>query len=81
MEHDLQKAKNMKVLLSVFEMLLGLKINFHKNEILCFGHAKDYQEQYSRIFGSRIGTFPVRYLGIPMHFRRLSNRDWKIIMR
>lgn len=51
MEHDLQKAKNMKVLLSVFEMLPGLKINFQKSEILCFGHAKDYQEQYSRIFG------------------------------
>jgi hypothetical protein len=30
MEHDLEKALNMKLLLCIFEQLLGLKINFHK---------------------------------------------------
>jgi hypothetical protein len=33
MEHDIDKAKNMKLLLSAFEQLSGLKINFHKSEI------------------------------------------------
>ena len=32
-DHDLEQAKNMKLLLSVFEQLSGLKINFHKSEI------------------------------------------------
>jgi hypothetical protein len=31
MEHDLEKARNMKVLLSAFDELSGLKINFHKS--------------------------------------------------
>jgi hypothetical protein len=35
-EHGRQD-KNMKLLLSAFEQLLGLKINFHKSEIFCFG--------------------------------------------
>jgi hypothetical protein len=37
MEHDLEKARNMKLLLSAFEELSDLKINFHKSEIFCFG--------------------------------------------
>ncbi|WVZ94234.1 LOW QUALITY PROTEIN: hypothetical protein U9M48_040149 [Paspalum notatum var. saurae] len=40
MDHDLKQAKNMKLLLCVFEQLLGLKINFHKSEIFCYGEAK-----------------------------------------
>lgn len=30
-------------------------------------------------FLCRIGTYPVRYLGIPVHFRKLNYKDWKII--
>jgi hypothetical protein len=46
MEHDLKKARNMKLLLSAFEELLGLKINFYKSEVFCFGEDKDYESQY-----------------------------------
>ena len=44
MEHDLQKAVNMKLILCIFEQLSGLKINFHKSEIFCFGKAKDDEQ-------------------------------------
>jgi hypothetical protein len=37
MEHDLENAKNLKLILSAFEQLLGLKINFHKSKLYCFG--------------------------------------------
>ena len=40
MDHDIDKAKNMKLLLYVFEQLSGFKIYFHKSEIFCFGQAK-----------------------------------------
>jgi retron-type reverse transcriptase len=43
MEHDLEKARNMKLLLSAFKELSGLKINFHKSEVFCFREAKDYE--------------------------------------
>jgi hypothetical protein len=32
-DHDLEQAKNLKLLLCAFEQLSGLKINFHKSEI------------------------------------------------
>jgi hypothetical protein len=53
MEHDIDKAKNMKLLLSAFEQLSGMKINFHKSEIFCFGQAKDYELQYEQLFGCK----------------------------
>jgi hypothetical protein len=39
MEHDVEKAQNLKLILATFEQLSGLKINFHKSELFCFGDA------------------------------------------
>ncbi|WVZ49884.1 hypothetical protein U9M48_001207 [Paspalum notatum var. saurae] len=61
--HDLEKARNMKVLLCLFEKLSGLKINFHKSKIFCFGQAEECENDYSELFGCRLGSFPFRYLG------------------
>ena len=47
MEHDLDKAVNLKSILSAFEQLSGLKINFHKSELFCFGDAQDAATQYA----------------------------------
>ena len=33
MKHDIEKARNVKLILSAFEHLSGLKINFHKSEL------------------------------------------------
>jgi hypothetical protein len=50
LDHDLEKAKNLKVLLCAFEKLSGIKINFHMSEMYCFGEAKEVQDQYLAIF-------------------------------
>ena len=70
-DHDIEQAENLKLLLCVFEQLSSLKINFHKSELFCFGDARDHEYQYSQLFSCNIGSYPFRYLGILMHFRRL----------
>ena len=77
MEHDLDKAVNLKIILLAFEQLSGLKINFHKSELFCSGEAQDAAAQYAEIFGCEQGQFPIKYLGIPIHYRRLTNAEWK----
>jgi len=77
MDHDLEKARNMKLLLSAFEQVSGLKINFHKSELFCFGNAQDHLDQYVELFGYKSGDFPIRYLRIPIHFRKLRNAEWR----
>lgn len=79
MSHDFDKAINMKLLLCVFEQLSGLKINFHQSEIFYFGKAKEQEANYSQLFGCKTGSLPFRYLGIPMHVRKLNNKDWKTV--
>jgi hypothetical protein len=77
MDHDMDKAQNMKLLLCAFEQVSRLKINFHKSELFCFGEAQDIADQYVKMFGCMSGDFPLKYLEIPIHFRKLSNADWK----
>jgi hypothetical protein len=80
MEHDLAKAVNMKLILAFFfQRLSGLKIKFHKNEIFCFGKAKDDENTYRTIFVCEVGSLPFKCLGIPIHYRTLLNKQWKQI--
>jgi hypothetical protein len=79
MEHDLEKARNLKLILAAFEQLSGLKINFHKSELFCFGEAQDAASSYAELFGCGQGQFPIRYLGIPIHYRRLTIAEWKAV--
>ncbi|WVZ84991.1 hypothetical protein U9M48_031956, partial [Paspalum notatum var. saurae] len=79
LDYGLEQAKHMKLILRLFEQLSGLKINFHKREIFCFGQAKEYETHYAAMFGCKLGSYPFWYLGLPMHFRKLSNKDWKMI--
>jgi hypothetical protein len=67
LDHDPEQAKNLKLFLSAFEQLLGLKINFHKSKIFCYGSAKEMEPYYTSLFGYNAGKYPFRYLGIPMH--------------
>ncbi|WVZ92700.1 hypothetical protein U9M48_038746 [Paspalum notatum var. saurae] len=64
LDHDLDQAKNMKLVLCLFEQLSGLKINFYKSEIFCFGEAKEWESQYSNLFGCK---------------KAINNKDWKTI--
>jgi hypothetical protein len=79
LDHDLEKARNLKLLLIAFEELSGLKTNFHKGGVFCFGEAKDNELQYEQLFGCKKGSFPFKYLGIPIHFKKLNNKDWEMI--
>jgi hypothetical protein len=65
--------------LCLFEQLSGLKINFHKSEVCCFGEAKELENDFATIFPCKIGTLPSRYMGIPIHCKRLRNSDWKVV--
>jgi hypothetical protein len=51
MEHDIEKAQNLKLILAAFAKLSGLKINFHKSELFCFGDAQESATLYSELFG------------------------------
>jgi hypothetical protein len=47
--------------------------------LFCYGEAKEYQDQYTELFGCGMGKYPFNYLGIPMHHKKLHNADWKSV--
>jgi hypothetical protein len=51
LDHVLEQAKSLKLLLCAFEQLSGLKINFHKSEVFCYGAAREMEASYTSLFG------------------------------
>jgi hypothetical protein len=75
----LEKAQHLKLILSAFEQLSGLKINFHKSDLFCFGESINEVNAHASLFSCGQGQFPMRYLGIPIHYRRLTLAEWKLV--
>jgi len=74
LEDDLVKANNLKQVFWAFENLSGLKINFHKSELFCFGKTKEKANDYVSLFGCKEGTMPFKYLVIPISHRKISKK-------
>lgn len=68
-------ARNLKFILSLFEQLSGLKINFNKSDVF-FGKAKEKENLYSQIFTCKMGALPMKYLGILIDQKRILKTDW-----
>jgi hypothetical protein len=75
MENDLFKARNLKMLLYIYEMMAGLKINFMKSEIFVINGDDDIKMQYANLFDCQMGTFPMMYLGVLVSPFRLRIAD------
>jgi hypothetical protein len=49
LENDLTKARNLKMLLYIYEMMVGLKINFMKTEFFVINGDEDITMQYASL--------------------------------
>lgn len=74
LEHDLEKAKNLKLLLLDFEHASCLKINYHKSELFCFRQAAEEEEHYHLLFGYK-RVISIQIFRVPMHYQKLRNSD------
>ena len=54
----------------------GLKINIHKSEVYCLGIDQGEEKLFEEIFTCKVGSLPLKYLGIPIDETRLKNSDW-----
>jgi hypothetical protein len=75
-QNCLEGARNLKFILCLFESMSGLKINFHKSEIFCFGKAKEIDYLYADIFTCPIGCLPMKYLGVPIDNKKINKSLW-----
>jgi hypothetical protein len=56
MEVDQETARNMKILLYIYEKMLGLKINFDKSEIVMTSMDEEKSNMYAEMFNCTMGS-------------------------
>jgi hypothetical protein len=81
MEHDLDNAKNPKLILLAFEYISDLKINFHKIELFCFGEALDHAHSYAELFGCNQDQFPTGIWVSQIIFEDLQMLNEKLLRK
>jgi hypothetical protein len=76
LKHNVEGARNMKLLLYLYELMAGLKINFSKSEVITINDEEGWDRKYVELFNCEVGTFPIKYLGVPVSPSRLHVSDW-----
>jgi hypothetical protein len=66
----------LKWTLTCFELLSGMRVNYHKSELVPINYEKEDEiQECAEVFGCPVGDFPIKYLGIPLHYLKLRRED------
>jgi hypothetical protein len=52
-----------------------MRINYHKSDMTPINLDEREANQYTQVFCCKVGIFPFRYLGIPLHFDKLKSDE------
>jgi hypothetical protein len=58
-----------------YEQISGMRINFHKSELVPLNLELDEAHRLAHVFSCPLGSFPIKYLGVPLHYDNLSKED------
>jgi hypothetical protein len=76
---DDKSIATMKFLLYCYETMSGLKINYQKSEVFTFGVEKEEQQRVADLFNCKVGSLPMKYLGILVADRKLLASDFEFL--
>ena len=54
----------------------GLKINFTKSEVIMISQDNEQSLRYAGMFNCATGSWPIKYLGVPVAGSRIQISDW-----
>jgi hypothetical protein len=52
-----------------------MRINFHKSELIPMNLDEQQTHQISHMFRCPVGVFPIKYLGVPLHYEKLKKEN------
>jgi hypothetical protein len=67
--------RNLKSCLIWFENLSGMRINYHKSELISLNMQEEQVHRAAHIFSYPVGSLPLKYLGMPLHYDKLKRGD------
>jgi len=65
----------LKHILLWFEQISGMKNSFHKSEIIPLNADEEVVHELAHLFGCPVGNPPMKYLGVPLYYKKLSRED------
>jgi hypothetical protein len=80
LKNDLASAMNLKWILSYFEEMFGMMINFHKCDPISINVEENDAQLFAQYLSCRLGHFPLKYLGLPLHYNKLNKEDMQPII-
>lgn len=80
LDNDVEQIQNLKNILLAFELISGLRVNFKKSVVVVVGNAL-YTAECALLFGCRMTSFPMKYLGIPLGNKSKAVGVWDIILQ
>ena len=75
LENNIEKASTLKWFLVCFEQMSGMKINYDKSDLLTIGMSDDDTNDFAKLFCCKKSDFPIKYLGVPLHYSKLKRVD------
>jgi hypothetical protein len=72
---DKPLLENLKNTLTLFEQISGMRINFHKSELTPINLKDSQTHDIAHVFSFPVGSFPIKYLGVPLHFEKLKREN------
>jgi hypothetical protein len=73
---DFEKSRNLKMILCIYELMSGLKINFLKSEIFVLNGDNEIARNFADLFNCQVRIVPMKYLGVPLSPSKLHIADW-----
>lgn len=77
---DYDHLFNLKLILMWYEQISGMRINFHKSELIPMNLDVDTVHTAAHIFNCPQGKLPMKNLGFPLHYDKLSREDIQPIL-
>jgi hypothetical protein len=72
--------ERIKWALKGFEGISGLKINFSKSELIPLNLSESETITFASILQCKIDTLPLKYLGLPLRWKKPSKSDWEVLI-
>ncbi|XP_042969093.1 uncharacterized protein LOC122301777 [Carya illinoinensis] len=76
---DQEQFYSLRALLLCFEIVLGLKVNLSKSEVILVGSVNNVS-MVAAILGCKVSSLPMKYLGLPLGVPHKSKTVWEGII-
>ncbi|PNY15474.1 ribonuclease H [Trifolium pratense] len=70
----------MKAILQLFELISGLRVNFHKSELIGINVSLSWLQDAAKSLNCKVGSLPTKYLGLPIGGDPRKSQTWEPVI-